>query len=70
MKDSKIDVIKCYYINRVLKILDDHLVNIGETKINHLLLADDYEYHKQQYLIEKAKQDLVEEIKKEVYNLK
>ena len=61
---------KCYYINSVLKIIDDHLVDISETKVNHLLLADDSTYHKQEYLIERAKEQLLEEIKKQVYNLK
>ena len=70
MKDSKIDVVKCYYINSVLKIIDEHLVNISETKVNHLFLADDSNYHKQEYLIERAKEELLEEIKKQVYNLK
>lgn len=70
MQESKIDVIKCYYINSVLKIIDDHLVDISETKVNHLLLADDSTYHKQEYLIERAKEQLLEEIKKQVYNLK
>ena len=70
MQESKVDVIKCYYVNSVLKIIDEHLVNISETKVNHLLLADDSTYHKQEYLIERAKEQLLEEIKKQVYNLK
>ena len=70
MRKSEFDTIKCYYINNVLKIIDDHLVNITETKFNHLMLADDNNYHKTQFLIEDAKEDLLEEIKKQVYNLK
>lgn len=70
MRQSEFDTIKCYYINNVLKILDDHLVNITGTKFNHLMKADDSEYHKQEYLIEYAKEKLLDEIKKQVYNLK
>ena len=34
------------------------------------MLADESDYHRTQYLIEDAKEDLLEEIKKQVYNLK
>lgn len=70
MRKSEFDSIKCYYINNFLKIIDDHLINITKTKFNHLMLADDSEYHRTQFLIEGAKEDLLEEIKKQVYNLK
>lgn len=70
MRKSEFDTIKCYYINNVLKIIDEHLVNITGTKFNHLMQADDSEYHKQEYLIEHNKEILLEEIKKQVYNLK
>lgn len=70
MRKSEFDVIKCYYLNQVLKIIDEHLVNIDGTKFNHLMLADESEYHKTQYLMEDAKEELLEEIKKQVYNLK
>ena len=70
MRKSEFDTIKCYYINNVLKIIDEHLVNITGTKFNHLMQADDSEYHKQEYLIEYNKEILLEEIKKQVYNLK
>jgi hypothetical protein len=70
MRKSEFDVIKCYYLNQVLKIIDKHLVNIDATKFNHLMLADNSDFHRTRYLIEDGKEDLLEEIKKEVYNLK
>lgn len=69
MRKSEFDVIKNYYINNMLKIIDEHLVNITGTKFNHLMQADDSSYHRQEYLIEDAKEKLLDEIKKQVYNL-
>lgn len=70
MRRSEFDTIKCYYINNVLKIIDEHLINITETKFNHLMLADESEFHRTQFLTEDGKEELLEEIKKQVYNLK
>jgi len=70
MKEIEINIAMKYCINKINKIIDDHLINITETKINHLLLSDSSEYHKQQFLIEKYKEDLLEEIKEQIYNLK
>lgn len=70
MRKSEYDTIKCYYLNNIFKIIDNHLCNITKTKLNHLILADENEYHRNQYIVEREKEILLEEIKKEIYNLK
>lgn len=61
---------KKQFKHNLYKEIKYHLELIEDTKINHLLLADDNEYHRHRYLVEKEKQDLLENLLKFIYNQK
>lgn len=54
---------------KIIKIILDHLRNIKETKNNHLDLADEFSYHKERFLIEKEKENLLWEILEQIDNI-
>ena len=51
---------------KVKRLVMNHLKDIKQTKFNHLDLADDFLYHKERYLIEKEKEDLLFDILNEI----
>lgn len=53
---------------KLIQELKHKLENISETKCNHLILADSSEYHRHRYIVEKEKEDLLEEILELLYN--
>ena len=53
---------------KLIQELKHKLEIISETKCNHLILADSSEYHRHRYIVEKEKEDLLEEILELLYN--
>lgn len=51
---------------RIKRIIMNHMSSIKQTKYNHLDLADDFLYHKERYLIEKEKEQLLFDILNEI----
>lgn len=54
---------------KIIKLILDHLRSIKETKNNHLDLADEFSYHKERFLIEKEKENLLWEILEQIDNI-
>lgn len=53
---------------KLIQEIKHKLEIISETKCNHLILADTNEYHRHRYIVEKEKEDLLEEILELLYN--
>ena len=61
---------KSIKLERLKEIIKYHYEMIDNTKCNHLILADTSEYHKHRFIVEKEKLDLLDELIKEIYEIK
>lgn len=61
---------KSIKLDRIKEIIKAHYEIIDDTKCNHLILADKSEYHRHRFIVEKEKLDLLDELIKELYEIK
>lgn len=69
IKKKKEEKLENFKENMIKELKEMHHI-IDDTKCNHLILADNSEYHHKRYIVEKEKLDLLEEIIEMIYNYK